>query len=40
MKLGLKKIAQSAYVDMNGKDRDKDKDKDNLRGSSLLLEIG
>lgn len=38
MKLGLKKIAQSAYVDMNGKDRDKD--KDNLRGSSLLLEIG
>ena len=40
MKLGLKKIAQSAYVDMTGKDRDRDKDKDNLRGSSLLLEIG
>ena len=36
MKLGLKKIALSASVDMTGKDRDKDRD----RGSSLLLDIG
>ena len=42
MKLGLKKIAQSACSDLNGKekDRDREKERESLRNSLGLLESG